>query len=74
MVQAELRESGTEVPMGKVRLNIQLEEEEMEEFKAQAKAAGYTTLAEYVRHALKGKIVVVGSESPGKGKARKVAE
>lgn len=62
--------------MPKVRLNIELEKEDMDEFKLQAKAAGYTTLAEYVRHALKGKIVVIGAESPPsvKAKARKVSE
>lgn len=46
------------------QLNIQVEDEEMEGYKARARAAGYSTLAEYVRHVLNGRIhVVVGSES-----------
>jgi hypothetical protein len=65
----------------KVRLNMQLEEDMMERWKARARAANYSTLAEYVRHVMEGQTpVVIGAETTapaatkGRGRPKKVSE
>lgn len=48
----------------KDRLNIPLEDGAMDRYKAQARAAGFSTLSEYVRHVLDGRHQVVPLAAP----------
>jgi hypothetical protein len=65
----------------KVGMNVPVEPERLERWRLDSKRAGYSTLAEYVRHVLDGRIQVVALSEPpappatkGRGRPKKVSE